>query len=208
MLTLPTARAPVTTHTLMTQVTTMDEKITTLEHNHTETDHQITKIATRMGDLRTSELEQRTKVLETDIRIHNINTLDEGTENHFRSLNFTNKISRIHKLVSSLISSKDASYTTQIFSPKPGSKHFEPLAYVKFSTSAMKFEFERNFANFKRNNPGCKISTSRPAPQRTQSDRDMPTITDIQTRIGMLYTQAVITARINKNAQRCTEAQT
>ena len=192
---LPTAYAPATAHTLSSKVTKIEEKVTTLEYNHTETDHQITKIATRMGDLRTSEMEQRSKVVENDIRIHNINSLDDGTVNHFRALSFTNQIARIHKLVSDHISSKNPSFTTQIFSPKPGSKHFEALAYVKFSSRELKFEFEKSFANLKRNNPGCKLSTSRPVPPRTQSDRDMPTTTDIKTRIGMLYNQAVTSAK-------------
>ena len=192
---LPTAFSPVTAHTLLSKVSIVENKVTTLEHNHTEMDHQITKIATRMGDLRTSEMEQRSKAIENDIRIHNINSLDDGTVNHFRTLNYTNQIARIHKLVSEHITTNNPSFTTQIFSPKSGSKHFEALAYVKFSSRELKFEFEKNFANFKRNNPGCKVTTSRPAPPRTQSDRDMPTMTDIKTRIGMLYNQAVISAK-------------
>ena len=192
---LPTAISPVTAHTLSSKVSIIEKKVTTLEHNDTEMDHQITKIATRMGDLRTSEMEQRSKAIENDIRIHNINSLDDGTVNHFRTLSHSNQIARIHKLVSEHISTTNPSFTTQIFSPRSGSKHFEALAYVKFSSRELKFEFEKNFANFKRNNPGCKVSTSRPAPPRTQSDRDMPTINDIKTRIGMLYNQAVISAK-------------
>ena len=138
-----------------------------------------------MGDLKTSEMEHRSKALENDIRIHNINHLDEGTDHHFRALNFTDQIKRIHKLVTDHLTTKNASFTTQIFAPKSGSKHFEALAYVKFSSPGLKFEFEKNFANFKRNNPGCKLTTSRPSPQRTQSDRDLPSISDIKTRIGM-----------------------
>ena len=193
--TLKTGKSLVSPHTLSLKVDSIEQKVSEQKRDYVEIDHQITKIATRMGDMKTSEMEHRSKALENDIRIHNINYLDEGTEYHFRALNFTDQIKRIHKLVTDHLTNKNASFTTQIFSPKSGSKHFEALAYVKFSSSGLKFDFEKNFANFKRNNPRCKLSTSRPSPQRTQSDRDLPNISDIKTRIGMLYNHAVLSAK-------------
>ena len=50
-------------------------------------------------------------------------------------------------------------------------------------------------AQYRRNNPGCKLFTSRPVPKSTHSDRDLPDISDIKTRIGMMYNQAVFLAR-------------
>lgn len=193
--TLKTGKSLVSSHSLSLKIDSIEQNVLKQKRDYVEIDHQITKIATRMGDLKTSEMEHRSKALENDIRIHNINHLDEGTDHHFRALNFTDQIKRIHKLVTDHLTTKNASFTTQIFAPKSGSKHFEALAYVKFSSPGLKFEFEKNFANFKRNNPGCKLTTSRPSPQRTQSDRDLPSISDIKTRIGMLYNQAVLSAK-------------
>ena len=54
-----------------------------------------------------------------------------------------------------------------------------------------KYILERSFADFRRKHPNFKITTSRPAPQKTTSDRDMPNEYDIKVRIGMLYNQKV-----------------
>ena len=140
-------------------------------------------------------MEQRYKVLENEIKIHNINSIDEGIGKHFKSLNTTEQIKRVNKLVSDNLTSKNSSFATQIISPKAGSRFFEAHATVKFSSSAHKFEFEKNLSNFRRKNPGCKLFTSRPVPKPTHSDRDLPDISDIKTRIGMMYNQAVYLAR-------------
>ena len=54
-----------------------------------------------------------------------------------------------------------------------------------------KYQFEKTFANSRRKHPNLKITTSRPAPQTTSSDRDMPDEYDIKLRIGMLYNQKI-----------------
>ena len=189
--TLNVKKSLVSPHTLSLKVASIEQKVSKHEHNYVEVDNQIAKIATRLGDLKSSEMEQRFKALENDIRIHNVNTIDEGTDHHFRALSHTDQMKRIHKLVSEHLTTKNASFSTQIFSPRKGSKFFEALAYVKFSSPALKFEFEKNFANYKRNNTLCKLSTSRPAPPYAKSDRDLPSISDIKTKIGLLYNQAI-----------------
>ena len=149
-----------------------------------ELDNQITKISVRLGDLKTSEL----------IRIHNINSLDVGTPKHFRSLNHQEKVKRIHQLVSEHVS-PDVGYSTQVITPKNNTRQFDPLAIITFSNSNNKFLFERNFADFRRKHSNFKLTTSRPPPQTTTSDRDMPDELDIKQRIGMLYNQKVEEAR-------------
>ena len=193
--TLSVGKSLVSPSTLALKIATIEQNVTDQEHNHTEVDHQIAKIATRIGDLKTSEMEQRCRVIENDIKIHNLKHIDEGTQTPFKSLNYTEKSSKIHKLVTDHIKTKNASFTTKIISPRPGSKSFEEFAYVKFSSSAVKFEFEKNFASFKRNNPGYRLYTRRPSPQFTPSDRDLPDISDIKTRIGLMYNQAVMRAK-------------
>ena len=160
---------------------------------NTELDHQITKLATRMGDLKSSEQETKYRDLEYEIRIHGINTLGIGTPNHFRNLSYPNKIKAVHEFVESHLDTKNACFSTQIHSPKQGARHFETLVIVRFTHTDTKFEFERNFANYRKNTPGCTISTSRPNPQKTSTDRDMPNIPDVRQKIGMLY-NAKITA--------------
>ena len=193
--TLSIGKSVVSPNTLALKIATIEQNVTEQRHNHTEVDHQIAKIATRLGDLKTSEMEQRCRVIENDIKIHNLKHIDEGTQKPFRSLNYTEKSSKIHKLVTDHLKTKNASFTTKIISPRTGSKSFEEFAYVKFSSSDVKFEFEKNFAHFKRNNPGYRLYTRRPSPQFTPSDRDLPDISDIKTRIGLMYNQAVMKAK-------------
>ena len=193
--TLNVGKSLVSTNTLALKIATIEQKVSDQNYNYTEIDHQITKIATRLGDLKTSEMEQRLKALENDIKIHNLKHLTEGTGKSFSTLTPSEQIKKVRKLVSDQLTNKNASFTAQIISPKAGSRHFEAHAYVKFSSSANKFEFEKNLANFKRSNSRCKLFTSRPAPQPIHSDRDLPDISDIRTRIGMLYNQAVLSAK-------------
>ena len=193
--TLNVGKSLVSPNSLALKIATIEEKVKEQQHNHTEIDHQVTKIATRLGDLKTFEMEQRFKVLENELKIHNINYIDEGTGNHFKSLNSNQQIKRVQKLVSDHLTNKNASFSAKVISPRTGSKYFEAHATIKFSSTVHKFEFEKNFSNYRRNNPGCKLFTSRPVPKPTHSDRDLPDISDIKTRIGMMYNQAVFLAR-------------
>ena len=110
--------------------------------------------------------------------------------NHFRTLSHLEKVQRVHKLVNDHVS-PGVGYSTQIITPKTDSRQFEPLAVITFSNSNTKYQFERSFANFRKTNPKFKVTTSRPLPQKTASDRDMPDEHDIKLRIGMLYNQKV-----------------
>ena len=134
-------------------------------------------------------------MLEDEIKIYNINYINESTGNHFKNLNSNQQIKIVQKLVSDHLTIKNASFTAQVISPRAGSKYFEAHATIKFSSTVHKFEFKKNFSNYRRNNPGCKLFTSRPVPKPTHSDRDLPDISDIKTRIGMMYNQAVFLAR-------------
>ena len=53
------------------------------EYDIVEMDHQITKLSIRVGDLKTSEMETRFQQVKNVITLHNINTIGEGTPNHF-----------------------------------------------------------------------------------------------------------------------------
>ena len=75
--------------------------------------------------------------------------------------------------------------------PKQGGRHFESLVILRFIHTADKFEFEKNFSIYRKNNPSCTISTSRCTPQRSPADRDLPNINDIKTQFGMLYNSKI-----------------
>ena len=189
---LPTAKSGISTHTLANSVNTIQEDSKKVEFDLHEIDNQITKIGFRLGDLKTSELESRYQQVENTIRIHNINSIDEGTPNHFRTLSHTEKVTRVHQLVDNHVS-PGTGYNTQVITPNTNTnnRQFEPLAIITFSNSGSKYQFEKSFADFRRKNPNYKVTTSRPTPQTTSSDRDMPDEHDIKLRIGMLYNQKV-----------------
>ena len=90
---------------------------------------------------------------------------------------------------------QQAAFSTRILQPKQGTRHYETLVIIRFIHTADKFEFEKNFSSYRKNNPGCTISTSRPTPPRTSADRDMPNVNDIRTHIGMLYNSKVTTTK-------------
>ena len=188
--TMPTAASGTSVHSLENTIKSIQKDTTDHKHELTEIDNQITKISIRIGDLRTSELESRYQQTENVLRLHNINSIDEGTQNHFRTLNFQNQLNRIHNLINEHLPSGTA-FSTQIITPNKNSKHFEALAVVTFLHANSKYLFEKNFAEYRRKNPNCKLSTSRPNPQKTTSDRDLPDASDIKNKIGMLYNQKV-----------------
>ena len=187
---MPTAKSGTSVHSLENTVKNIQKDTTEHKHELIEIDNQITKISVRIGDLRTSELEGRYQQTENVLRLHNINSIDEGTPNHFRTLSLPNQLNRIHNLINEHLPSGTA-YSTQIITPNKNSKHFEALAVITFPHSNSKYLFEKNFAEYRRKNPICKLTTSRPNPQKTTSDRDLPETSDIKNKIGMLYNQKV-----------------
>ena len=98
----------------------------------TEQENQITKLAIRVGDLRTSELELNYKDLKSKLRVHNINTLDQGTPTHFCVLTFPQKVKTIHYFVLSHMDNKQSSFSTQIISPKQRARQIGSLAIIRF----------------------------------------------------------------------------
>ena len=187
---LPTAKSGSSTFTLANTLSTLKEDTEQHQTDIIEIDNQITKISFRLGDLKTSELETRYNQVENVIRLHNINCIDMGTPNHFRTLSKTQKVTRVHQLVTEHVG-PSAGFSTQIITPNTNTRQFDPLAIITFTDSSNKYKFERSFADFRRKHPNFKITTSRPAPQKTTSDRDMPNEYDIKVRIGMLYNQKV-----------------
>ena len=191
---IPTAKSGTSTGTLANTLATIQETTEKHQSDIVELDNQITKISIRLGDLKTSELETRFQKVENVFRLHNINSLDIGTPNHFRTLNNTQQTTRIHQFVTEFVS-PSVGFSTQIITPKTNTRQFEPLAIITFSDASDKYNFEKSFANYRKDHPNLKITTSRPAPQTTSSDRDMPDEYDIKLRIGMLYNQKVNEAR-------------
>jgi hypothetical protein len=58
--------------------------------------------------------------------------------------------------------------TVSIFKPKQGAKQFDPLALITFKTTTLKYQFEREFAIWKRTNPTKheKLTISRAPPTK------------------------------------------
>ena len=187
---MPTAKSNMSTFTLANTMNDLQNTTEKNEHDIVEIDHQITKLSVRVGDLKTSEMETRFQQVENVIRLHNINTIGEGTPNHFRALTYQNQHRAIDELVSQNLSS-GSRFNINIVTPKDNSRHFEPLAIITFDYPAAKYEFEKNLADYRRKTPTFKVTSSRPAPQKTISDRDQPDIQDIKGKIGMLYNQKV-----------------
>ena len=125
-------------------------------------------------------MEFKYEELENKIRVHNINSLDFGKPTHFRALTYPNRVKVVHEFVLSHMDNQTVAFSTQILQPKPGTRHYETLVILRFIHTADKFEFEKNFSTYRKNNPGCTISTTRPTPQRTPADRDMPNINDVR----------------------------
>ena len=188
--TMPTAKSNISTFTLANTMNDLQNTTEKNEYDIVEIDHQITKLSVRVGDLKTSELETRFQQVENVIRLHNIITIGEGTPNHFRALTHQNQQMAIDKLVNQNLSSGNR-FSINIITSKENSKHLEPLAIITFDNPTAKYEFEKNLADYRRKNPSFKVTSSRPAPQKTMSDRDQPDIRDIKEKIGMLYNQKV-----------------
>ena len=199
---MPTSKNGTSAYTLANTMQSLQSDTKKHQTELTEIDNQITKISVRLGDMKTSELEGRHQQIENTIRLHNINSIDEGTPNHFRSLNPTDQLKRIHLLVEDHVD-RGTGFSTQVISPNRNTtRHFEALAIITFLQPSSKYQFEKHFAEFRRKNPECKITSSRPMPQKTTSDRDIPDNNDIKQKIGMLYNQKVEEARIsNPNLQ-------
>ena len=199
---MPTSKTGTSAYTLANTMQSLQNDTKKHQTELTEIDNQITKISVRLGDLKTSELEGRHQQVENTIRLHNINSIDEGTPNHFRSLNPTDQLKRIHQLVEEHVD-RGTGFSTQVISPNRNTtRHFEALAIITFLQTSSKYQFEKHFAEFRRKNPECKITSSRPMPQKTTSDRDIPDNNDIKQKIGMLYNQKVEEARkSNPNLQ-------
>ena len=190
--TLVTNTSPIHSLSTLSQLhTKLNKNVSAQAIQTTELDHQITKLAHRLGDLRTSEVETKYNSLEFEIRIHGINSLGQGTPHPFRTMSFANQIKEINKFVESHLDSENVSFSTQLFKPKTGARHFETLVIVRFSHTSHKYEFEKKFASYRRDHSECTISTSRPIPQKAPTDRDMPSIMDVRQQIGMLYNAKV-----------------
>ena len=196
--TMPTAKSGTSTCTLAQDISNIKKDNEHHKYEQTEVNNQIEKISTRLGDLKTSELESRYNQVENIIRLHNINYIDSNTTHHFRTLNHIEKVKRIHQLINDHVT-PGTGFSTQVITPNT---EFEPLAIITFQNASSKYLFEKNFAAFRRNNPGNKITTSRPLPQTTSSDRDIPDQQDIKEKIGMLYNHSVGEAlRLNPNIE-------
>ena len=199
--TLPTAKSGTSTFTIANTLNTLQKETETHQTDIIEIDNQITKISVRLGDLKTSELETRYRKVENVIRLHNINSIDIGTPHHFRTLSHTQKATRVHQLITEHVG-PSVGFSTQIITPNSSTRPFEPLAIITFSNPSNKYKFEKSFADFRRRNPNFRVTTSRPAPQASTSDRDIPEVHDIKYRVGMLYNQKVHEAlRHNPNIE-------
>ena len=65
----------------------------------TELENCMDKAATRIADLKTSEQEGRYKEVEGTIHLHNINSIGEGTDQHFRNLSHPEQLKYIVDII-------------------------------------------------------------------------------------------------------------
>ena len=192
---LPTAGPSNSIFTLSNKVFKLEQTEQTQKITNAQTEHQVNKLAVRMGLLKTSELEHRYEKIENTVRIHGINYINEGTDQHFRSLSEANKHKEIDTLVKNH-TSPTTQFSIQLIQPQASAaRQFDALAIITFTDKNSKFLFEKNFAVFKRGNPKSKTSISRPIPEKTASDLDQPDYTTIRNRIGMLYNQNIARVR-------------
>ena len=184
--------------TLSSQAKKIGKTVTAQHIIQLELDHQVDKIAVRLGDLRTAEIETKYRDLEQEIRVHGINTLGIGTDKHFRTLTYPNKVKAVHDFIKSHLDEEVPGFSAQIHSPKTGARHFETLVVVRFTHATAKYQFEKNFSEYRKANPTCTISTSRPNPPRAPSDRDMPDIKDVRGKLGMMYNHRIAQTKLTQ----------
>ena len=149
---LQTAKNDSSIYTLAAQLKTT--KIDTIANTKATKENQnnLLKAARQIGYLKTSQIENSYRAVETQIRIHNINTIKSEDNQDFRNLDNTKQEKEIQALLQQHLKDPKAG-TINIFKPKPGAKQFESLALVTFKTTTLKYAFERAFAAWKRDKP-------------------------------------------------------
>jgi hypothetical protein len=149
---LPTAKTSSSIHTLAAQLKTT--KIDTISNTKATKENQnnLLKAARQIGYLKTSQIENSFRAVETQIRIHNINTIKSDDNQDLRNLDDKQQEKEIQAIL--LKHAKDTKAgTINIFKPRNGAKQFESLALITFKTTTLKYAFERSFAAWKREKP-------------------------------------------------------
>jgi hypothetical protein len=193
---LPTAKTLSSVDTLADQLKTT--KIDTIENTKAtkENKNNLLKAARQIGHLKTSQIENSFRAVETQIRIHNINTIKSDDNKDFRSLDDKQQQNEIHKILSKHTNGTKSG-TINIFKPRTGAKQFESLALVTFHTTTLKYAFERSFAAWKRESPtkNEKLTISRAPPGRAPGDETQKQPKDIKREIATLFHNAIDKAK-------------
>jgi hypothetical protein len=134
--------------------------------------------------------------VETQIRIHNINTIKTDNNTDFRILEDKFQTQEIQKIIAKH-NNGEAAGSVIIIKPRTGAKPFEALALVTFKTTAHKYTFERAFAAWKRTSPSKneKLTISRAPPGRAPGDEKLNQPKDIRKQIAGYYKIAMATSK-------------
>jgi hypothetical protein len=183
---LPTAKTIQSVNTLSTQLSAT--KIDTFNNTKAtnENKNNISKAAFQIGHLKTSQTETSHRAVETQIRIHNINTIVMDNHTNFKDLDENKQKEEIMKIVATHGERPGA---CTIIKPRTNAKHFDALAIVTFKQTSHKYTFERAFAAWKRTSPvkNEKLTISRAPPGKAPGDLQLDTPNDIRQQIAGLY---------------------
>jgi hypothetical protein len=174
---LPSAKIASSVHTHASDIKILKIDSANSKNKMNHTIHSLSKAARQIGHLKSSQIEQSYKSVENQIRIHNINSIMTEDKQDFRNIDNTKQEEEIRDILK-LHTGDLRAGSVNIFKPKHGAKQFEPLALITFKTTTLKYQFERDFAIWKRTNPtkNGKLTISRAPPTKVQRQTKRPKI--------------------------------
>jgi hypothetical protein len=194
--TLPTAKTIASVNSLSIKLTAT--RVDTLSNTKAtnENRNNILKAAVQIGNIKTSQIETSYRAVETQIRIHNINTIKMDNHTIFKDLEDKPQTQEIMRIIATHTNGENASSVT-IIKPRTNAKQFDALALVTFKTTAHKYTFERAFAAWKRSSPSKneKLTISRAPPGRAPGDEKLHQPKDIRKQIAGHYKRAMATSK-------------
>ena len=149
---------------------TVNDNVTTLTKSTKELTFRVAKgevmlnnTMTMVSDIKSEEVATRHSANEQKVRIHNVTSITDFKEKAFRD-----KVDLVSAICSKIAGHNN--FEMELITPRPGGRFFESLAIVTFRTPGHKYKFEKSFSDFKKSNPSCKLTSSRPKMEQNKSD--------------------------------------